>query len=250
MPFLPCLTWSSGEDPGRFCRSAPFSSPHPDFAHTKPGKLFNVFGFPPEIRFATLDFPTKFDVIPGKNFKKFACRLYLESTVIIANQIQVNIVESTIMNNQQIKQIVTAELQKGTSLNDIQKLLTEEHQVKMTFLDLRLMVAELEDVLAEMKAKEKADDAAAQAVKAKEDQKKAAAETAGPGTGKTTVTVSKLVRPGALANGTVTFASGAKAEWIFDQMGRLGLDKVVGKPSEEDLKAFQTELQKVLSRSY
>ena len=58
---------------------------------------------------------------------------------------------------------------------------------------------------------------------------------------------SGLVRPGALASGTVSFGSGAKAEWIVDQMGRLGLENVVGEPTEEDFAEFQQELRKLFS---
>lgn len=147
-----------------------------------------------------------------------------------------------------IKALVTAELQKGTSLNDIQKLLTEQLQVKMTFLELRLLVSELEEVLAQM-AQQEAKEAEVEAEK-KSEQDKKTAEQPDAAAGATVVEVSKLARPGALASGKVKFASGAHAEWIFDQMGRLGLDKVEGKPTEDDLKAFQAELQKVLSRSY
>jgi len=43
----------------------------------------------------------------------------------------------------------------------------------------------------------------------------------------------------------VTFASGAKAEWFLDPSGRLGLNPAKGssKPTEDDLVAFQEELQ-------
>ena len=80
--------------------------------------------------------------------------------------------------------------------------------------------------------------------KAKEE---APAAAPAPGTGVCKVERSKLARPGALASGTVTFGSGATAEWILDQTGRLGLDKLVGEPTEEDFQAFQTELKKLFA---
>lgn len=150
-------------------------------------------------------------------------------------------------NQDKVKALIAAELQKETSLNDIQKLLVEQLQVKMTFLDLRLLASELEEVLKSMACKEAA---AEQAAAKKEEEEQAKQPTTQAETGKTVVEVSKLVRPGALACGKVSFASGAKAEWIFDQTGRLGLDKLEGKPTEEDLKAFQVELQQLLSRNY
>jgi len=64
--------------------------------------------------------------------------------------------------------------------------------------------------------------------------------------GKTTVEVSKVVRPGAVASGSVKFGSGVTAEWVLDQLGRLGLEKASGKPTQQDVKDFQVELQKLL----
>jgi hypothetical protein len=66
---------------------------------------------------------------------------------------------------------------------------------------------------------------------------------------RTTVTVSKLVRPGAAMSGEVSFASGAKAEWFLDAAGRLGLTPAAGsaRPTQEDLREFQIELQRKLS---
>ena len=71
------------------------------------------------------------------------------------------------------------------------------------------------------------------------------AETGEATPGKTVVELNKVVRPGALAEGTVRFASGASAVWVIDQFQRLGLDKVEGKPTESDIQDFQDELQKL-----
>jgi len=38
-----------------------------------------------------------------------------------------------------------------------------------------------------------------------------------------------------------------KADWVLDQLGRLGLEKATGKPTPEDIKQFQIELQKKIS---
>ena len=63
--------------------------------------------------------------------------------------------------------------------------------------------------------------------------------------GKTVVTVSKVVRPGAVMSGDVRFKSGATAEWQLDQLGRLGLNPTGNseKPTEADIQEFQMELQ-------
>ena len=66
------------------------------------------------------------------------------------------------------------------------------------------------------------------------------------------VTVDQVQRPGTMISGSVSFGSeGQSAEWSLDQLGRLGLNpKNEGfRPSEEQIKAFQEELQKVIQKS-
>lgn len=150
------------------------------------------------------------------------------------------------MDEMQVKQFVARKLHEGVKLTDIQTMLVDELNCKMTFLDLRLLAAELEDVdWAQFDPQEKKseDDAQASAEEAAED---AAAPAEGDGT--TKVEISRLTRPGAMMHGTVKFASGATAEWIIDQMGQLGLDKVDGQPTQDDLMAFQGELRKMLQQ--
>ncbi len=151
------------------------------------------------------------------------------------------------MQKEEIKTIVASLLNKGVSLSDIQKQLQSEYSVKMTFLDLRLIASEIESV---DWSKQKADMEAKKAEeKAKEEKEKKELEPnkTDENAGETIVEVSKLTRPGAIANGSVKFASGAKADWILDQYGRISLDKPQGEPTPEDIKAFQAELQKLLS---
>ncbi|MCP4177075.1 MAG: hypothetical protein GY756_04840 [bacterium] len=151
------------------------------------------------------------------------------------------------MNKEEIKILVGELLNEGISLSDIQKKLQNDHEVKMTFFDLRLLASELESI---DWSKQKADIKAAKAAKKAEEEKEKAAKDAENSdeiSSGTVVEVSKLTRPGSVANGSVKFASGAKAEWILDQAGRLALDKSEGEPTEEDIQEFQAELQKVLS---
>ena len=153
------------------------------------------------------------------------------------------------MNKEEIKKIVASLLNKGISLSDIQKQLQSEYQLRMTFLDLRLIASEIEAVdwskqKSEIEAKKAEEKAKEEAEKKALENNEERAETEG----KTIVEISKLTRPGAIANGSVKFASGAKADWILDQYGRLGLDKPEGEPTQEDIKEFQTELQKLVSR--
>jgi hypothetical protein len=141
------------------------------------------------------------------------------------------------MNNNEIKKFMAMELNNGTSLSDIQKLLADEHETKITFLDLRILASELENI--EWEKPEEATD--------EDNEKTEETEVAEKATG-TVVEVSKLIRPGAVANGSVKFASGASAEWILNQQGQLGLDKAKGEPTEDDIREFQAELQKVFAQ--
>ena len=68
--------------------------------------------------------------------------------------------------------------------------------------------------------------------------------------GKVSVTVDQVTRPGAVASGKVTFGDGHTAQWYLDQMGRLGVASPTQgyRPSQQDLMAFQQELQQELAK--
>ncbi len=158
------------------------------------------------------------------------------------------------MDEMKIKHFVAKKLHEGVKLSDIQNMLADELKCKMTFLELRLMAAELEDVDWEKFDPAEKKDAVEESAPAGEEAAPAAEvpatdETAPAATpGKTTVELSRLTRPGAMAHGTVSFGSGASAEWLIDEMGRLGLDKVSGEPTENDIAEFQVELRKLFGR--
>ena len=157
---------------------------------------------------------------------------------------------------EQQKQDVRAWLAEGASLSDVQKRLREEHQVAMTYMDVRLMVLELG---APVKDKPQPKPVAAPPAEAAGDadeplpdgESGAAADAPAGGV---RVSVDRVVQAGALASGTVTFSDGVTAKWMLDQMGRLGLSSVSKpgyRPSPEDVQAFQIELQnKLASRGY
>ena len=135
-------------------------------------------------------------------------------------------------------QLIGRLLQEGNTLSDVQKVLEEEHDVKLTYMELRLITSELE---VNWSAFDPPEPEPGEEV-VEPDVLDA------PGAGKTTVTVSKIQRPGAVASGDVTFASGATAEWYFDAMGRLSLNPTGSgeRPTEEDVQDFQVELQTVM----
>ncbi len=166
-----------------------------------------------------------------------------------------------------VKEFMIRHLGEGVSLSEVQQLVNEEFQLKLSFMEIRILASELDNIdwnatdpRAQERAKAKAKEDAKQAEAAAQVQAGAGlpGETAAPeempGTvppmapaGNTVVEVSKLARPGVALSGTVKFASGSTAEWFLDQTGRLGLDNLVGEPpSREDQEAFMVELERVV----
>lgn len=151
------------------------------------------------------------------------------------------------MTDQERNQLIAQKLGEGMSLSDLQKLLASEYGIQMTYLDLRLLAADL-PVNWKRQEKPKKPEPVKAAVLDDEDDDQGV-EDEEPTSGRTVVTVSKLVRPGAAMSGDVTFASGARAEWFLDGMGRLGLNPAADskRPTQDDVREFQIELQRKLS---
>ncbi|MBO5693910.1 MAG: hypothetical protein J6S98_00740 [Lentisphaeria bacterium] len=157
------------------------------------------------------------------------------------------------MTQEEIKQFIADKTAAGMSLTAIQDALSAQG-VKIRFMELRLLAAEIESVL-EKKEAEKAAAAtpAPEEKKAAEAPASAPAEPASPAPdgaakvrGATTVSVSPIQRPGFAMSGSVSFGSGVTADWYVDQTGRLGLDNASGQPDEQDIQEFQIELRKAL----
>lgn len=166
------------------------------------------------------------------------------------------------MNQEQIKQFVAERVAQGMPLSKIQDELTAQ-QVKITFMELRLIASEIDTAELEKLDKKdevkKEDDVPAAPVEpaaeddAAEENMDAAVqpEEAAPADdaprGPTVVEISKLAMPGTAMNGNVKFGSGVTADWFIDQRGGLGFGKVEGgKPSEKDMEEFVAELKKML----
>ena len=157
------------------------------------------------------------------------------------------------MDNNELKKIISEYLNLVLSLSDILKKLDTDHSYKTTFMELRLFAAELENIKWENLPREKS----ANVIKDKkntsgdvehieeddEEEKEISADKSEWSQG-TVVEINKLVRPVTALSGSVKFGSGASADWVLDQMGRLMFEKAKGKPTQEDLREFQMELQK------
>jgi hypothetical protein len=139
---------------------------------------------------------------------------------------------------------VAAWINEGLKISDIQKRLETEFGLRITYLDVRLMVDDL-------KLKPKDPVLPPKPVPPAEEEAPAAEPVPADALpGKVSVSVDQLTRAGALVSGKVTFSDGKSAEWILDQSGRLGLvpSEKGYKPSPPDVQDFQIALQTELQK--
>lgn len=132
---------------------------------------------------------------------------------------------------------------EGQSLSEIQTRIKKDFDVSLLYMDVRLLVAELNVPVQDKPEPEKPKEEAAP-----EGLPSAGDAIPAPGAGGSVkLTVDEITPPHALIAGKVTFSDGVTADWYFDQMGRLGLNpKQPGyRPSEADVMAFQKELQRI-----
>ncbi len=149
----------------------------------------------------------------------------------------------------EIKKFMAGKISEGVSLSEIQKLIEEKFNKRMTFLDVRLMASTLDSIDWEKEAaKETAEEEAAKEAEKEAEKNTEKIDDPSDSDGKCLVELSKLVKPGAVAHGSVKFPSGASGNWVLDQTGRLGMEKSEGEATEDDLKAFQAELQNMFSK--
>lgn len=187
------------------------------------------------------------------------------------------------------KQSVAGWIAAGDSLSTVQKRLHDEFKISLTYMDVRFLVDDLglelknagpktdtSDVTKAQparpdagagaqppprkgfldKVKEKVglgggeDDAVEEPADEFLEEEPLPDEPAPAGTGKFSLDVDRIVRPGTVVSGTVTFSDGVSGKWGMDQYGRLLLEtgRKGYQPSAADVQAFQRELQHHLQR--
>ena len=157
------------------------------------------------------------------------------------------------------KQKVAGWIAEGLKLADIQKRLSAELGLSLTYMEARFLVDDLKlvprdverpkpDPASPLVAPEKAPTAPAAAAPGPVQPQPAA--PAGALGGGVSVTVDAVTRPGAMVSGSVTFSDGQSGAWYMDQMGRLGVvPKQPGyKPAAADVEQFQRLLEQELSK--
>lgn len=120
-------------------------------------------------------------------------------------------------------------------MSDLQRHITEDFGLAITYMDTRFLILDLGiELIEEPKVAPKLEEKL----------------TPIP-TGAVTTTIDHMTLPGALVSGKVTFSDGETAVWMLDQTGRPGLDPdTVGyQPTKEDILAFQTQLRDLIQKS-
>jgi len=150
------------------------------------------------------------------------------------------------------KKQVAAWLHAGLKLSEVQKRLETEFGVHLTYMEVRFLVDDLKLMPKDPeppKTEAILPPPPAAPLKTAPEPLPETAVPPLPG-GHVSVVLDSLARPGALVSGKVTFSDGQRATWYLDEMGRLGLqpDLAGYKPTAEDIKSFQMELQTQLQK--
>lgn len=163
-------------------------------------------------------------------------------------------------------------LAQGESLSEVQNRIKSEFGIVITYMDLRMLVLELgASVKDKPEPQPKVDKGRAAGMPPGaprdeiphpadfEDEEGYAPQDEAPfdddGTDdgvlpRVTVTIDRIVRPGAMISGEVVFGDGEKGAWLIDEYGRFGLDPQTPgyQPSQEQLQSFQNTLRTELRR--
>ncbi len=187
------------------------------------------------------------------------------------------------------KETVASWVAAGDSLSVVQKKLVEQFQVSMTYRDVRFLVDDLDLQLKDAAPKADTDLSKAPAppappaeAPAKRGLMDRLKEKVGLGGDETAddlppegadfddepglppasaqsdsalsgfkLDIDRVVQPGTMASGKVTFSDGVSGRWALDQYGRLMLDtgQPGYQPSPADVQTFQRELSTQLQRA-
>jgi ribosomal protein S16 len=158
------------------------------------------------------------------------------------------------------RQRVTAWILQGAKLSEIQTKLAAEFGLRLTYMEVRLLVDDLKLTPKDLEPPKPVAPISRPAAATKPPKPqpngrgsapaKISGEKASPPPGGVSVTVDQLTQPGAVVSGKVTFSDGQPADWYLDQMGRLSVaPKQRGyKPTAADVQQFQAALQDELGR--
>ncbi|MGA2864979.1 MAG: hypothetical protein ABSF95_10900 [Verrucomicrobiota bacterium] len=146
-------------------------------------------------------------------------------------------------------------IREGLKLSEIQNRLASELGLRLTYMEVRLLV---DDLKLTPKDAEPAKAAAAalplpgaRGPAAPGARPPAPSARAGaPKPSGVSLAVDQIARPGAMVSGKVTFTDGITVDWYLDQTGQLGLmpQQPGYRPPPADVEQFQMALDAELSR--
>lgn len=153
---------------------------------------------------------------------------------------------------------VTEWIGQGLKLSEIQNRLSSDLGLRLTYMEVRLLVDDLKLTPKDVEKPKPVQSAlSAQTASVAPGQPKTGKPTKAPlkseeteAAGGVSVSVDQLARPGAVVSGKVTFSDGNRAEWYLDQAGRLGLvaQQPGYRPPPADVQQFQSALEAELSK--
>lgn len=157
------------------------------------------------------------------------------------------------------KKKVAAWIAEGLKLSEIQSRIGSELGLRLTYMDVRLLVDDLKLTPKDAEPAKAVTGTLGGAGSPPAAGKQLAPQPAAtqtepavsePATGGVSVRVDQIARSGALVSGKVTFSDGKRAEWHLDQSGRLGLasEQPGYRPPAADVQQFQAALEAELSK--
>jgi hypothetical protein len=157
------------------------------------------------------------------------------------------------------KKKVAAWIAEGLKLSEIQSRIGSELGLRLTYMDVRLLVDDLKLTPKDVEPVKAATGTLGGAGSPPAAGKQLVPQAAGaqtepadsaPAPGGVSVRVDQIARPGALVSGKVTFSDGKRAEWYLDQSGRLALasEQPGYRPPAADVQQFQAALEVELSK--
>jgi hypothetical protein len=159
------------------------------------------------------------------------------------------------------RKLVVTWIGQGLKLSEIQKRLETELGLRLTYMEVKLLIGDLQVLPKDVEPQRTVD------LGAKSTGPAAApaatppggadafppgdpGEEPPPGASRVQVAVDQITRAGAVVSGTVTFSDGKQGAWYLDQTGRLGLAPMEKgyRPPAADLPEFQAVLERELAK--
>lgn len=129
-----------------------------------------------------------------------------------------------------LKEKVIKLYDQGLNLNQILDHLVKEDKLDVTFMDVRLLVSEIEDER-NLYANQPEEEVVEEVEEEVEEEEECVIE------------MNAILQPGAPLQGKARFKSGRAMKFMMDQSGRIGIEPIgPEQPNQDELKIFQHEL--------